>query len=502
MKSLAVLGADLDPDSRHEPSASPALRGGTPAAPACSPTAPPFRLVVPMQIVSAAAWALDAGAIVLTAVNAAREGLQMLPALPAAIACYSVIAQITGGYDIDALLRPRRALARLLNAWTGTILILAALYFAWGTSARVPLPVLLLWFATGVVLISVERAMLIAAARWLKRTGAFDGLAAVVGTGSQARRLVDHINGSDELAVSLVGFFDDRPIASSLAADLPLHYLGDITDLVRAIRRGAVTKVYLAMPWSDDARLHAIVAELARTPVEITLAPDIAGFAYAGRPIAAMAGLPVVTVASQPLSWSQRVQKAVEDRILAALALVILAPVMILVAIAIRLDSPGPVFFRQPREGYNCQSFDIFKFRTMRHDCGSAEVVQARRGDGRVTRVGALLRRTSIDELPQLLNVIAGHMSLVGPRPHAPSTRAGGTLFADVSVTYAARHKVKPGLTGWAQVCGWRGETATEHQLIRRLEHDLYYVEHWSIWFDLYIIARTALTVLAQRSAY
>lgn len=480
----------------------PVLADAPPSSAACLPPARTFRFTVPLQLVSVAAWVLDIAAITMTAIGAQPNGLQIQPALPIAIACFSVLSQITGGYDVDAVLRPVRAPARLLHAWSATLLILACMYAVWGSATTVPLRILAFWFATGSIAILVQRMALIAVARWLLRAGALDGLAAIVGTGPQAIRLVEHINRSDELAVSLVGFFDDREISGAEAAGLPLRYLGTIPDLIRAIRRGAVTKVYLAMPWSDDSRLDMIVTELARTPVEITLAPDIAGFAYAGRPIASMAGLPVVTVASQPLSWTQRLQKALEDRLLAGAALILLAPLMLFIAAAIRLDSPGPVFFRQRREGYNCRSFEIFKFRTMHANCGTEPVVQARRGDSRVTRVGALLRRTSLDELPQLLNVLAGHMSLVGPRPHAPATRAAGVLFGDISVTYAARHRVKPGLTGWAQVCGWRGETTTECQLLRRLEHDLYYVEHWSIWFDLYILARTALTVLGQRSAY
>jgi len=494
-------------DARQRLGTDPAHAGPVPAealqtSAACSPPAPRFGFTVPLQLVSVAAWVLDIGAITITAIGVEQDGLQIQPTLPVAIACFSVLSQITGGYDVDAVFQPRRALVRLLHAWSATILVLACMYVVWGSSTTVPVPTLAFWFATGSVAIVVQRMALIAAARWLRRAGALDGLAAIVGTGPQAIRLVEHINRSDELAVSLVGFFDDRDISGAAAASLPLRYLGSIPDLIRAIRRGAVTKVYLAMPWSDDCRLDGIVTELARTPVEITLAPDIAGFAYAGRPIASMAGLPVVIVAGQPLSWTQRLQKALEDRMLAAAALIFLAALMLLIAIAIRLDSPGPIFFRQRREGYNCRSFDIFKFRTMHANCGTEPVVQAHRGDRRVTRVGALLRRTSLDELPQLLNVLAGHMSLVGPRPHAPATRAAGVLFGDISVTYAARHRVKPGLTGWAQVCGWRGETTTELQLLRRLEHDLYYVEHWSIWFDLYILARTAFTVLGQRSAY
>ena len=191
------------------------------------------------------------------------------------------------------------------------------------------------------------------------------------------------------------------------------------------------------------------------------------------------------------------------DLLGASLALLVLSPLMLAIALAIKLDSSGPVFFRQPREGFNNKSFRVFKFRTMYNNLGEVDnIQQASRKDPRVTRVGAILRRTSLDELPQLFNVLAGDMSLVGPRPHAASTRAGGKLFSEVVTSYAARHKVKPGITGWAQVCGWRGETDTEDKLIKRFEHDLYYIENWSLLFDFYILLRTAAALVVPRNAF
>jgi exopolysaccharide biosynthesis polyprenyl glycosylphosphotransferase len=243
---------------------------------------------------------------------------------------------------------------------------------------------------------------------------------------------------------------------------------------------------------------------LGTTPVEIRLAPEWAGYAWARRPMILLGGLPVLTLLETPLSGWKLFVKAVEDRVLSLIALILLSPVLAAAAIAIRLDSPGPILFRQLREGYNCRPFPILKFRTMYVDqCHrGGEMVQTTRDDPRVTRVGAFLRRTSIDELPQLFNVLSGAMSLVGPRPHAASTRAGGKLFGEIRASYPTRHNVKPGLTGWAQVCGWRGETTSEEMLIQRLQHDLYYVEHCSLLFDLYILARTATIVLFQRAAY
>jgi len=213
--------------------------------------------------------------------------------------------------------------------------------------------------------------------------------------------------------------------------------------------------------------------------------------------------IPVMTLFERPISGMDAILKRVEDLVLTSLILALLWPVLLLAAIAIKLDSPGPIFFRQRREGFNNHPFRVWKFRSMHHDFSQFDgIEQASRHDPRVTRVGRILRKTSIDELPQLFNVLRGQMSLVGPRPHADSTRAGGRLFSDVVTSYAARHKVKPGITGWAQVCGWRGETDTEDKLVKRLEHDLHYIENWSLGFDLYILVRTIGAVALNRDVF
>lgn len=188
---------------------------------------------------------------------------------------------------------------------------------------------------------------------------------------------------------------------------------------------------------------------------------------------------------------------------LGSLLLLMFAPLMLLIAAAIKLDSRGPVFFRQTRYGFNNNLIKVWKFRTMYHHMTDAAAsVLTQRDDPRVTRVGHFLRRTSLDELPQLLNVVSGEMSLVGPRPHALQAKAGELLYQDVMHHYAARHRVKPGLTGWAQVHGWRGETDTPEKLTRRVEHDLYYIDHWSLLLDLQILLRTARVVLGDKNAF
>lgn len=416
---------------------------------------------------------------------------------------FALVAEIIGTYDLDAQFSLRRAWQRLFTSWGMTALFLVTTAFLLKVSAEFSRGWALTWFVTGGVMLAGSRAALTIWLRRLKRHGVFDSRAVIFGAGEQGQRLADYIRGNDRLTISLLGFFDDRrdgrvPV---IFGDLPVF--GTCDDLVAAIREGLIDQVIVALPWSAEERIREVVAKLALTPVRIRLAPDLASFAFAHRPLVLLGDLPVLTLFERPISGTDAIIKRAEDVILTLLILAVIWPVLVVTAIAIKLDSPGPIFFRQPREGFNNRLFEVLKFRSMTHElCETDGIRQATRGDKRVTRVGAFIRRTSIDELPQLLNVLKGDMSLVGPRPHAPSTRAAGRLFHEVVQTYAARHKVKPGMTGWAQVCGFRGETDTEDKLRKRIEHDLHYIENWSVGFDLYILFRTIFAVIAPKNAF
>ena len=263
-----------------------------------------------------------------------------------------------------------------------------------------------------------------------KREGLFNLRVAIFGTGEQGQRLAQYIEGNERLTIDLVGFFDDREPAriTGVSSDLPL--CGNLDELVSLVRQGRIDQVIIALPWSAERRLQDIVAALAVTPVRIRLAPDLASFAFAQRPIVLLGDLPVMTLFERPITGLDQVMKKLEDLFLLAIILPLVLPVMILAAIAIKLDSPGPVFFKQEREGFNNRKFHIWKFRSMRTDKLEFDnIQQASKRDPRITRVGAILRKTSIDELPQLINVLKGEMSIIGPRPHAPSTRAGSRLW-------------------------------------------------------------------------
>ena len=416
---------------------------------------------------------------------------------------FALFSELAGAYDLDARFSLRRGWQRIATAWGGAVLGLITVGFLVKASEIYSRGWAITWFLTGgAMLLATRVAMTIWILR-LKRHGVFNSRAAIFGASAQGQRLARYVQRHDKLTLTLVGFFDDRRDGRvpMHACDLPV--LGTLDDLVEAIRAEMIDQVIVALPWSAEARIQQVVQKLSLTPVRIRLAPDLASFAFAHRPVVLLGEVPVLTLFERPISGADALWKAAEDRLLAALFLVLLSPFMLAIALAIRLDSPGPIFFRQPREGFNNRPFRVWKYRSMTHDrCEVDGITQVSRGDKRVTRVGAVIRATSLDELPQLFNVIAGDMSLVGPRPHAPSTRAGGRLFHEVVATYAARHKVKPGITGWAQVCGWRGETDTEDKLVKRLDHDLYYIENWSIGFDLYILLRTIAAVVVPRNAF
>ena len=420
----------------------------------------------------------------------------------AAIA-YGVLGESLGCYDVDAQFSLRRAWQRVATTWTTVALFMITLGFLLKASEVISRGWALGWYFGGGMTLLGLRAAATFWVRRLKNRGTFNQRVAIFGAGPQGERFADYVQRHDRLTISLIGFFDDRSDGRVPVSASNVPVLGNLSALISMIRDGRVDQVVVALPWSAEARLQQIVSRLALTPVKIRLAPDLASFAFARRPLVMLGELPVMTLFERPISGIDAALKSLEDRILSVVILALIWPLLLIIAIAVRLDSPGPIFFRQPREGFNNKPFRVFKFRTMHAHAAETDAInQAARDDPRVTRVGRFLRRTSLDELAQLFNVLQGDMSLVGPRPHAPSTRAGGRLFSDVVASYAARHKVKPGITGWAQVCGWRGATDTEAKLIRRFEHDLFYIENWSIWFDFYILARTIGSLILSKNAF
>ncbi|MEI6418039.1 MAG: undecaprenyl-phosphate glucose phosphotransferase [Sphingomonadales bacterium] len=416
---------------------------------------------------------------------------------------YALWAESLGCYDIDVQFSVSRGWRRVATSWLATALVLITLGFLLRQSEEISRYWSLLWFGLGGGGLLTSRAAATFWVRRLKVRGTFNERVAIFGGGPQGQKFAQYVLGHDRLTITLMGMFDDRSDDRLGTPPSGVPVKGNLSSLIALIREGQIDQVVVALPWAAEKRIQEVVSRLALTPVKIRLAPDLASFVYAHRPVVMLGDVPVMTLFERPISGFDAALKRLEDLVLTGIILFFIWPILLAVAVAVRLDSPGPILFRQPREGFNNSTFPCFKFRSMYHNWSQKDgVVQATRGDPRVTKVGRFLRASSLDELPQLFNVLNGTMSLVGPRPHAPSTRAGGKLFSDVVQSYAARHKVKPGITGWAQVCGWRGETDTEDKLIKRLEHDLYYIENWSLGFDIYILIRTVGAVLLPKNAF
>jgi Undecaprenyl-phosphate glucose phosphotransferase len=292
------------------------------------------------------------------------------------------------------------------------------------------------------------------------------------------------------------------------AAAAGLPDLGTLDDILEMIQDGDVDQVLITFPYRERSEtqelqaLSTVLRRLSDQNVDVRLLPDPILYQRSARTTARPHGIELPQLLGPPLSGGKAVAKVVEDYVLALLILVLSAVPLLLIALAIRLDSPGPVLFRQHRIGRNGRAFEILKFRTMYQESADLDArCQVQRGDPRVTRVGRILRQTSLDELPQLLNVIRGEMSLVGPRPHAPGTSVAGRRFDEICARYQARHRMKPGLTGLAQIKGWRGPTDTEEKLVRRILLDLEYIDRWSIGLDLLILLRTLPAVAFMRNA-
>ncbi len=394
----------------------------------------------------------------------------------------------------------------VVGAWTTLFSILIILGFLTKTSEQFSRGWVLSWYVFGLVGTLGARTLLARqVARW-REQGRFLRRIAIIGTGQQARRVLDWLNIDQKANYAIAGVFgaeDNLTRGAAQGGKEGIEFSGNVEDLIEAVRAGAVDEILVALPWAEEEKLLALFRKLSILPVSVRLAPDSIIFSLPQYAFSGLTQTPILTIMNRPLSTVERLYKGLEDRVLGGMILLLTLPLLLLIAGLIRMTSPGPIFFRQQRYGYNNQLFNLLKFRTMYHDQRDMNAdVQTTVGDSRVIPLGKFLRRWSLDEFPQLLNVLKGEMSLVGPRPHAILTKAEGQLFEDVVQEYAARHRVKPGITGWAQVNGFRGETNTLDKIRGRVGYDLYYIENWSLAFDIRILARTLLVVLKGDNAY
>jgi polysaccharide biosynthesis protein PslA len=411
------------------------------------------------------------------------------------VVAWIVAAWTQGLYDKKILLGCARSLCVqgvIACALTfGIVLLLGfALKFI-GTVSRVWL---LAWATGAFCWVGGLRILWAHYLRQLLRRGlCLDRALVLAGSPGQAQRMADDLERESRGHIGVVS-----------ANAIPGTPHGPSIDWVEdTVRRGMIDRVIIARFEEAMAQSNALLARLARVAVDVTLIPDLAGLQAPVLQVDRIGMLPAIELALRPLSAVEAALKRAEDLFLSSVIMLLTSPVFIAVALAIKLDSPGPVMFRQLREGYHNRVIKVWKFRTMHHEVRDERAVrQTSRNDSRVTRVGRLLRRLSLDELPQLINVIRGEMSIVGPRPHALGMTAVGLPMTQVLEGYPARHRLKPGITGWAQINGCRGKVDSHEKLHRRVSLDCYYIDHWSLSFDVWIILRTFALVLFDSDAY
>jgi Undecaprenyl-phosphate glucose phosphotransferase len=412
------------------------------------------------------------------------------------------ILQAAGLYNFSQLTNLFGQISRLLLAWAAVMLSLLALGFMTKMNREIAETSRLwvgLWFIYGFFgLFTVRLALKHQIQRW-QAGGRLTRNLVIVGAGEHGQRLIEHLSRHGASAERIIGVFDDRH--GRVPEDVCGYRLqGTVNDLLTFARQNPIDQVIVALPWDAENRLLAWMKKLRSLPVDVRLCPDMIGFHLPHRQVTHVGGVPMLNVFERPLAGWNYIVKSMEDRVLAAAILVLIMPLLLVLCALIKLDSRGPVLFRQKRYGFNNEVIEVFKFRSMYIDhCDDQAVPQATRDDPRVTRIGRILRRTSLDELPQFINVLMGTMSIVGPRPHAIAHNEQYSRLID---EYLARHRVKPGITGWAQVNGLRGETETLEKMEQRVRYDLYYIENWSLLFDIRIILRTLFVGFSHPNAY
>lgn len=445
-----------------------------------------------------AASLIGGGAYQFLANNTLAHTDMSLGAGLVAATLYILIGQSVGFYDLQAVFSTKRDIKQIVAQWALVSLMLALLAFLMKVGAGFSRGSIICFATLALALLFISRSLV---KRWV-RDAVADGRV-------QGRRIV-LVGSREELAaigsnelLQRYGLSEVDRVAFAIEKNknlaMGVHESASLDHAVTIARERSADEIVLALPWSDTRKLELVRDRLRASPLPIQLLPDRLIRSLAENPSFKLKNSLSIEVQRGPLTRLEQFSKRTIDVIGASIALMALSPLMLLSAVAIKLDSNGPVLFRQRRNGFNTQPFVILKFRTMSVMEDGSELRQAQRVDPRVTSIGRILRRTSIDELPQLLNVLLGDMSLVGPRPHA---LAHDNHYGDLLSDYAFRHHVKPGITGWAQVKGYRGETARVEQMKRRVDCDLWYINNWSLVLDFKIVAMTCVELMRRRNAY
>lgn len=388
----------------------------------------------------------------------------------------------------------------LCFAWSLVFIALLGLAFAFKETSTFSRLWASIWYLTGLFFWITSRLIFRTILRKLRERGFNQKHIAVVGTGRQAVLLAENLQKAPWTGFDIQGFYqliEPMPVDPRIDQDL---LKGELDQLIQNIADKKIDQVWIALPLAESQLIDRTLRQLDCETIDIRLVPDMLNFRLLNHSVSEINGMPILNLSMSPMHGLNRFIKSLEDKLLAFLILLLISPVLVGIAIAVKLSSPGPVIFKQKRHGLDGKEIKIYKFRSMKiHQENGGQVTQATNDDPRVTRLGAFMRRTSVDELPQFFNVLQGRMSIVGPRPHA---LAHNRYYQEKVESYMRRHKVKPGITGWAQVSGFRGETDTLEKMERRVEYDLYYIQNWSVWFDLKIIVLTVFKGFVNKNAY
>ncbi|MEX2171257.1 MAG: undecaprenyl-phosphate glucose phosphotransferase [Pirellulales bacterium] len=416
------------------------------------------------------------------------------------ILLHHLVAELSGLYRSWRGTRLRRELGCILISWGYTASLLLGVGLVTTYNAQFSYASKLSFLIATPLLMMASRVVLRKVQQLLRAQGFNTRQYAVCGVNELGIQLARNVEQAPELGLRLAGFFDDRPAARTVSIPGPIgSHVGNLDELVSAARNGAIDIIYITFPMRAEGRIRDVLSQLGDTTASVYIVPDFFVFELLHARWTNVNGLPAVSVFENPLYGVDGLLKRAADLAFGSLFLALAAVPMLCIAAAIKLTSAGPVFFRQKRYGLDGREIRVWKFRTMTVCENGVSVQQASKDDARITRVGRILRKTSLDEVPQLFNVLDGSMSLVGPRPHAT---AHNEQYRSLIDGYMLRHKVKPGITGLAQVRGFRGETETLDKMAGRVHCDHEYIRHWSLWMDLRILAETFLVVLRQQNAY
>ncbi|RWQ00690.1 undecaprenyl-phosphate glucose phosphotransferase [Mesorhizobium sp.] len=424
-------------------------------------------------------------------------------AIAAASSLAVVLLDVTDCYQIVSFMRPLANFGRLLMVWAGTFALMALTAFAMKMSQDYSRLVFGTWFVVGFMLIFGLRLLMSKLIRRWARDGRMERRAVIVGGGPAAEVLIRCVEKQPYNDIRICGIFDDRGDKRSPPIVAGYPKLGTVSELIEFARIARIDMLIVSLPLTAETRVLQLLKKLWVLPVDIRLSAHSNALRFRPRAYSYIGSVPMLDIFDRPINDWDSVAKRAFDIVFSIIGIIVFSPVMLATAIAIKLDSQGPVLFHQKRHGFNNEIIEVYKFRSMYTDKADPTARQTvTRNDPRVTRVGRFIRKTSIDELPQFFNSLFGSLSLVGPRPHAIAAQSHNLLYNEVVDGYFARHKVKPGVTGWAQINGWRGEMDTNEKIRMRTEYDLYYIENWSLLFDLRILFLTPIRLLNTENAY